>query len=96
MIRVLLADDQTLIRAGFRALLKAEDDLEVDASGRRTGAHRSLARRLALHARQRRPQLTGVHVRCHGQFGYVEGELAGGERGEDGPGRDQWLSRRCS
>ncbi|MFI6320334.1 response regulator [Nonomuraea sp. NPDC050556] len=29
MIRVLLADDQALIRAGFRALLEAEDDLEV-------------------------------------------------------------------
>jgi DNA-binding NarL/FixJ family response regulator len=29
VIRVLLADDQSLIRAGFRALLDAEDDLEV-------------------------------------------------------------------
>lgn len=29
MIRILLADDQTLIRAGFKALLNAESDMEV-------------------------------------------------------------------
>ena len=29
MIRVLIADDQALVRAGFRALLEAEDDIEV-------------------------------------------------------------------
>jgi DNA-binding NarL/FixJ family response regulator len=29
MIRVLLADDQTLVRAGFRALLDAQDDMSV-------------------------------------------------------------------
>lgn len=31
MIRVLLADDQALIRSGIRALLEAEDDIEVVA-----------------------------------------------------------------
>jgi DNA-binding NarL/FixJ family response regulator len=29
VIRILLADDQALVRAGFRALLDAEDDIEV-------------------------------------------------------------------
>ncbi len=29
MIRVLLADDQALVRAGFKALLDARDDIEV-------------------------------------------------------------------
>src|SRR5262245_52781892 len=31
MIKVLLADDQALIRSGIRALLDAEDDIEVVA-----------------------------------------------------------------
>jgi DNA-binding NarL/FixJ family response regulator len=41
MIRVLLADDQALIRSGIRALLDAEDDIEVvaeAADGRETVA----------------------------------------------------------
>jgi DNA-binding NarL/FixJ family response regulator len=33
MIRVLLLDDQPLLRSGFRALLDAEDDIEVVAEG---------------------------------------------------------------
>ena len=31
MIRVMLADDQRLVRAGFRAILDGEDDIEVVA-----------------------------------------------------------------
>ena len=40
MIRVLLVDDQPLIRSGFRALLDAEDDIEVvaEAADGREGA----------------------------------------------------------
>src|SRR3954454_19169042 len=33
MIRVLLADDQALVRAGFRALLDAQADIEVVGEG---------------------------------------------------------------
>jgi hypothetical protein len=40
----------------------------------------SLAQRLRQHARDHWPQLTGVHVRYHSQFAYVEGELASGDR----------------
>ncbi|MGA7205115.1 MAG: response regulator transcription factor [Specibacter sp.] len=47
MIRVLIADDQTLIRAGFRALLAAEPDMEVvgeSGTGRETvGQARALS-----------------------------------------------------
>ncbi|QJY46401.1 response regulator [Pseudonocardia broussonetiae] len=45
MIRVLLVDDQPLIRSGFRALLDAEDDLEVVAEAADGAAGLELARR---------------------------------------------------
>jgi hypothetical protein len=38
----------------------------------------SLAQRLRAHARHHWPALAGVHVRHHGAFAYVEGELADG------------------
>ncbi|MCO1593674.1 response regulator transcription factor [Micromonospora sp. RHAY321] len=46
MIRVLLADDQALMRAGFRALLDAEDDLEVVGEAADGAAAVDLSRRL--------------------------------------------------
>ena len=35
---------------------------------------------LNIHARAAWPQLAGLRVRHRGQYAYVEGELAGGER----------------
>lgn len=40
----------------------------------------SLTQRLRAHAQHRWPQLATVHVRYHGQFAYITGELPGGER----------------
>jgi DNA-binding NarL/FixJ family response regulator len=62
MIRVVLADDQALVRAGFRALLDAEPDIEVvgEASD---GAH---AVRLAGQAR---PDVVLMDIRMPGVDG---------------------------
>jgi DNA-binding NarL/FixJ family response regulator len=62
MIRVVLADDQALVRAGFRALLDAQDDFTVvgEASD---GAH---AVRLAV---QERPDVVLMDIRMPGVDG---------------------------
>ena len=62
MIRVLLADDQALVRAGFRALIDAQSDLTVigEASD---GAH---AVRLAVRDR---PDLVLMDIRMPGMDG---------------------------
>ena len=62
MIRVLLADDQALVRAGFRALIDAQSDLPVigEASD---GAH---AVRLAVRDR---PDLVLMDIRMPGMDG---------------------------
>ncbi|HSU70655.1 MAG TPA: response regulator transcription factor [Micrococcaceae bacterium] len=56
MIRVLLADDQTLIRAGFRSLLDAEPDMAVVAE---CGTGRDALRL----ARQHRPDVVLMDIR---------------------------------
>ncbi|MEV4351362.1 response regulator transcription factor [Actinoplanes sp. NPDC049596] len=55
MIRVLLADDQPLIRSGFRALLELEDDIEVVAEAADGGEAVALAR-------QHRPDIALVDI----------------------------------
>ena len=62
MIRVVLADDQALVRAGFRALLDAEPDIEVVGEAG-DGAH---AVRLA---RQTRPDVVLMDIRMPGLDG---------------------------
>jgi DNA-binding NarL/FixJ family response regulator len=47
MIRVLVADDQVLVRAGFRALLDSQEDIEVVGEAADGGEAVELARRLA-------------------------------------------------
>jgi DNA-binding NarL/FixJ family response regulator len=62
MIRVLLVDDQALVRAGFRALLDAQDDVEVvgEASDGDEGVR--LARRLG-------PDIVLMDIRMPGTDG---------------------------
>ncbi|MGH3381191.1 MAG: hypothetical protein ACRDP6_41305 [Actinoallomurus sp.] len=45
-----------------------------------TSTKTSLAQRLRQHARQNWPQLSDLHIRYHGRFAYIEGELAAGQR----------------
>jgi DNA-binding NarL/FixJ family response regulator len=56
VIRVLLVDDQPLIRSGFRALLEAENDIEVVAEAGDGGTG-------VVLARQHRPDVVLVDVR---------------------------------
>ena len=62
MIRVLLADDQDLVRAGFRALLDAQDDVEV------VGEAGDGDEAVAL-ARRHRPDLVLMDIRMPGTDG---------------------------
>ena len=62
MIRVLLADDQALVRAGFRALLDAQADIEVVAEA----SDGDEAVRLVL---EQRPDVVLMDIRMPGTDG---------------------------
>jgi DNA-binding NarL/FixJ family response regulator len=59
MIRILIADDQALVRAGFRMILEAEEDLEVVAEA--SDGHEAV--RLA---REHRPDVVLMDIRMPG------------------------------
>ena len=62
MIRVVLADDQALVRAGFRSLLDARDDIEV--VGEAADGHEAVAL-----AKQLRPDVVLMDIRMPGLDG---------------------------
>ncbi|WP_017627560.1 response regulator [Nocardiopsis chromatogenes] len=62
MIRVAIADDQTLVRAGFRSMLEGEDDIEVVAEAG------DGAEAVALAARER-PDVVLMDIRMPGTDG---------------------------
>ncbi|HEU4425079.1 MAG TPA: response regulator transcription factor, partial [Pilimelia sp.] len=62
MIRVLLADDQALVRAGFRALLDAEPDIEVVGEAADGG-------QAVRTAAQTRPDVVLMDIRMPGMDG---------------------------
>src|SRR3954465_4698444 len=65
MIRVLLADDQSLVRAGFRMILKAEPDVEVvgeAADGREAVAKTATHRPDGVLMDVRMPEMNGIEA----------------------------------
>ncbi|MER8067719.1 response regulator transcription factor [Streptomyces sp. NPDC094034] len=62
MIRVVLADDQTLVRAGFRSILDSEDDMEVVGEA-------SDGEQAITLARELRPDVVLMDIRMPGLDG---------------------------
>ena len=77
MIRVLLADDQVLVRAGFRALLDAQDDIEVVGEA----GDGDEAVRLARH---HRPDVVLMDIRMPGTDGLAATRTLAADGGLDG------------
>jgi DNA-binding NarL/FixJ family response regulator len=76
-IRVVLADDQALVRAGFRALLDAQDDIEVVGDASDGDEAVRLVRRLA-------PDVVLMDIRMPGTDGLAATRaIAGDERLSD-------------
>jgi DNA-binding NarL/FixJ family response regulator len=77
VIRVLIADDQALVRAGFRALLEAQPDIEVVGEAVDGAAAVELARALT-------PDLVLMDIRMPGVDGLAATQqIAGDERLSD-------------
>jgi DNA-binding NarL/FixJ family response regulator len=77
VIRVVLADDQALVRAGFRALLDAQDDIEVVGEANDGEEAVRLVRRLA-------PDVVLMDIRMPGTDGLAATKaIAGDERLSD-------------
>jgi DNA-binding NarL/FixJ family response regulator len=68
MIRVIVADDQALVRAGFRMILRAEPDIDVVAeasTGREAVAHAELLHPDVVLMDVRMPDMDGIEAtRC--------------------------------
>jgi DNA-binding NarL/FixJ family response regulator len=73
MIRVVLADDQALVRAGFRALLDAQDDIEVVGEADDGDEAVRLVRRLA-------PDVVLMDIRMPGTDGLTATRTIAGDK----------------